>query len=551
MRFYVGLLAKEAQGPQGVPPRQRAAPPPMPAAPAGACLECKGLRVETITSGVISCAHTSRRVFVRAHARTSGLDMGNAQRRLSDGDVGAELRVLADASYPIPRRTQAFLKLRDHFCPPPEPRQQQAAVAAVDAQRFALWPAPPPDASSLDRIRLADRVRGLVFGAALGDATGLATEFLSRAEVDDFYGPGFEFAPQPPRLRPDTHRVMWCAGDWTDDTDQLVLVLQSLLHCEGRTDARDFARRLADWRDRGFPELGDESAAGLGQATKTVLAHPDFARAPAAAAEAVWRGAGGRNASNGAVMRTAVTGVAEFWDRGRVAANTAALCRATHADPRCVASCVAVAACVAGLLRGALDGGGDGVEALIAGAVREAADSVAGPVEPGPADPPASTDAVQGPVPTPGLHPDPLLDASSVPALSLDTAEPEHARLEACVRGLEDAAAPCLALRDLALDEPRAIGYTYKCLAAGLWALRAADTGADFATAIRALVAEGGDADTNAAVGGALLGCRLGFSALPGEWVAQLPHRAWLEAHVQKLLVMLRVTGPAASDSGR
>jgi ADP-ribosylglycohydrolase len=56
---------------------------------------------------------------------------------------------------------------------------------------------------------------------------------------------------------------------------------------------------------------------------------------------------------------------------------------------------------------------------------------------------------------------------------------------------------------------------------------------------VRQLVAAGGDADTNGAVLGALVGCRVGFRALPHEWVAQMPYAAWLEAHVKKLLFML------------
>ena len=89
---------------------------------------------------------------------------------------------------------------------------------------------------------------------------------------------------------------------------------------------------------------------------------------------------------------------------------------------------------------------------------------------------------------------------------------------------------------EAALDEPRSIGYTYKCLGAGLWGLQSE---ASFATTLQTLVAAGGDADTNGAVCGALLGCRLGWSQLPQEWVAQLPHAGWLEAHVQKLTYML------------
>ena len=38
----------------------------------------------------------------------------------------------------------------------------------------------------------------------------------------------------------------------------------------------------------------------------------------------------------------------------------------------------------------------------------------------------------------------------------------------------------------------------------------------------------GGDADTNGAVAGALLGCKVGVDKLPPEWMA-LKHKDWLD----------------------
>ncbi len=66
----------------------------------------------------------------------------------------------------------------------------------------------------------------------------------------------------------------------------------------------------------------------------------------------------------------------------------------------------------------------------------------------------------------------------------------------------------------LGLDDHSGLGYTYKCLAAGIACLR---SGKSFVPAICDLVAQGGDADTNAAVAGALLGCFLGYKALAAE----------------------------------
>merc|ERR1712217_131352 len=88
-------------------------------------------------------------------------------------------------------------------------------------------------------------------------------------------------------------------------------------------------------------------------------------------------------------------------------------------------------------------------------------------------------------------------------------------------------------LTDLALDEQRAIGYTFKCLGAGIWALRS-ESG--FRETVNQIVRRGGDADTNGAVAGALLGCRLGYSGLPADWIAGMPYSSWLEAYVQKVI---------------
>jgi len=356
------------------------------------------------------------------------------------------------------------------------PEDLLAAVATVDALRFEVWEQPPAGASRLDRSALADRVRGCIFGAALGDAAGLACEFLSAAQVADFYGPDADFAPGRD-VFPDEHRMMWVPGDWTDDTDQSVLILQSLLECGGRASPVDFAARLLAWRAGGFPQLGDESAAGLGQATKAVLNDPSFATDPHAAAARHTAA----TPSNGGVMRTAVAGIPFFWDEDLVTESAESLCLTTHADPRCVASCVAVSVCVSRLLRGE-DLGGEVEQAVVRPALERATS---------------------------------LLDAAA--AAELET----HAG-----SGLDA----------LQLDETRRIGFTFKCLGAGLCALR---SDRSFQQTLNELIRRGGDADTNGAVAGALLGCRLGCSRLPPSWIAGMPYASWLEAHAQKVLFML------------
>jgi ADP-ribosylglycohydrolase len=90
----------------------------------------------------------------------------------------------------------------------------------------------------------------------------------------------------------------------------------------------------------------------------------------------------------------------------------------------------------------------------------------------------------------------------------------------------------------LELDGRDARGYTFKALGCSLWALRAlfrarrksesVSPTALFQRTLTSLVMEGGDADTNAAIAGALLGAAIGYSQLPGEWLDALPHHDWL-----------------------
>jgi hypothetical protein len=49
-----------------------------------------------------------------------------------------------------------------------------------------------------------------------------------------------------------------------------------------------------------------------------------------------------------------------------------------------------------------------------------------------------------------------------------------------------------------------------------------------FKRTLTAIVMEGGDADTNGAIAGVLLGAAIGYRQLPGEWLAALPYHDWL-----------------------
>lgn len=112
-----------------------------------------------------------------------------------------------------------------------------------------------------NELDFLDRLYGCVYGQALGDAYGLSTEFLTRAQVESTYPDPMQLIPFPDYIQ--THHARrWKQGDWTDDTDQWVLVMETLI--EPNSDATTFARKLSLWVRQGFPELDDFGGLGLG-----------------------------------------------------------------------------------------------------------------------------------------------------------------------------------------------------------------------------------------------------------------------------------------------
>ncbi|MDE6377157.1 MAG: ADP-ribosylglycohydrolase family protein [Duncaniella sp.] len=74
----------------------------------------------------------------------------------------------------------------------------------------------------------------------------------------------------------------------------------------------------------------------------------------------------------------------------------------------------------------------------------------------------------------------------------------------------------------LRLDEPYSLGYTLRTLSAALWGYWHANS---FEDGLLAIVNEGGDADTNAAIACAILGAKFGYSAIPPHYITNLHNR--------------------------
>ena len=140
---------------------------------------------------------------------------------------------------------------------------------------------------------IKERFLGTIFGQAVGDALGLSTEFMSKQEVDRFYPNGIEDYSQI--VQDDRRR--WQRGDWTDDTNMMLCILDSFVACQ-KVDILDIARRFKEWMMNG--------GMGIGRHTYNVMALSDYTSNPQKAAEIIWKMGKKKAAANGAVMRTSV-----------------------------------------------------------------------------------------------------------------------------------------------------------------------------------------------------------------------------------------------------
>jgi len=70
-----------------------------------------------------------------------------------------------------------------------------------------------------------EQIQGSILGAACGDALGMATEGLNRQKIQESYGWVADY-------RKPVHRTK-NAGQWTDDTEQMLLLTEALIEAKG------------------------------------------------------------------------------------------------------------------------------------------------------------------------------------------------------------------------------------------------------------------------------------------------------------------------------
>ncbi|KAL1957526.1 hypothetical protein VTO42DRAFT_5752 [Malbranchea cinnamomea] len=377
------------------------------------------------------------------------------------------------------------------------------------------------------RATVRDKIRGTIVGSALGDCVGLYTEFLSKQLVRDAYPDGrFQLVDPATEFRRDSHRDKFDQKAWTDDTDHALLILLSYLHHDGELSSQDVAERLRSWVSQGLLCLG-RPPLGLGRTVGSVVMDKAYLSNPARTAYRCWIKSNRKMAPNGSLMRTHPLGIIclayTLEETFHIAAEFSTI---THADPRCVVACCISTALIRGMLRGEVLNEED-LDLILEEAYKWADEWVRNGR--------GGADYLD------------LNDGQFVDGDLLDRDEfDRHVRAKT--------------FEDLQLDDFAKIGYVYKCLGSAVLALRfgmrqAPQNASATATAtkklshaavfeqtITAITLEAGDADTNACVAGALLGCWIGYNSLPAHWRDGMMHLDWLVGKCDGLSCVLGVT---------
>jgi ADP-ribosylglycohydrolase len=339
--------------------------------------------------------------------------------------------------------------------------------------------------------------RGGLLGLAVGDALGTSFEFeridqpayplLATGPATDVVGGGpFDLA----------------AGQVTDDTQLAVCLARSLAE-RGRFDLADVAGRYVAWTSEAF-DIGNQTGASL---RRIESGEPILA-----ASFAVWRASGRRAAGNGSLMRTAPLAIALRDDPDALVDAALRESLITHADPRCAIACAVFDRAIACAVDGTR------TDPRIRGRwMQDAAKAALAPA-------------------VARLH-----------ELWRDRADADdHEAIDAAKRDITEDLNAAFAeepgVYTDALHLHRTAGFVRVALRLAFW--HAVNT-PSWRDAVVDVASRGGDADTNAAIAGALLGARDGEHALPIAWrqrvlaARQRGSDAWAEAHHPKHLLAI------------
>ncbi|WJV54323.1 ADP-ribosylglycohydrolase family protein [Pectobacteriaceae bacterium CE90] len=184
-----------------------------------------------------------------------------------------------------------------------------------------------------------DAILGCLYGQAVGDAMGMPSELWPQEKVRHYFGWISDFLPGPDE---NIAAKGFIAGEYTDDTQQAIALLNAVIEANGEVEPERIAKHILSWADHinAFEKnvLGPSSKAAL-NAIRTGISVHDIV------ANGVTNGAAMRIAPVGCLMAT--TDKMAFIDAVRQASSP------THKSDIAVAGAFAIAWAISRAIEGA------------------------------------------------------------------------------------------------------------------------------------------------------------------------------------------------------
>lgn len=316
-------------------------------------------------------------------------------------------------------------------------------------------------------MALESRIKGSLWGGAVGDAMGCPYEFRTRGT----------YTPTNEMEISHTFKYKGNAlpkGSWTDDTSMQLCLAVSLTTTGGELDWVDVARRWTRWWKEGYLSSITGYCFDIGMATRTALATyvnlldpkcPRPTYTPNANPQIV-------NSGNGSLMRLSPVPAALHREPFKAIATASLQSKVTHSSPLCIDACVLATAYTIGLYHAK-------------GNARERKEAV--------------------------LNPDftPFPDGAPIPLMTEEVRDVARGNY-----------------KNRSVADVKSDGYVISTLEAALWALW---QGSTFEEGLMLLLPLGDDVDTVCAVYGQLAGAAYGFEEIPSRWIESLQRPDLLE----------------------
>lgn len=171
--------------------------------------------------------------------------------------------------------------------------------------------------------RSEDRVRGALYGVAVGDALGAPLEFMNATQIKQQYG----------ALVREMVGGGWLSlapGETTDDTDMTLAVCEGIMESPS-APIEPIGRRFIQWVDTQPKDVGMTCMRSIQTARANLAAGMDAEAAWDAAGKRTAEENGDRSGGNGALMRTIGTALA-YEDAVERATRTTQIAEMTHYD---------------------------------------------------------------------------------------------------------------------------------------------------------------------------------------------------------------------------